>query len=129
MGKEEIGEEAFEKRLNVMLQTVAFVMRKKWNLLLMVPGNTHPRIWHLCLSILMIWMHHPLAPALAPASSSSSSSSAPGTTLGPKAGTNQEEEEHDSCDEFANPSWLHEYSMAQCRKTRSNASILLPHMQ
>ena len=41
-----------------------------------------------------------------------------------KAGTNQEEEEHDSCEEFDNPNWLHEYTMAQRRKTRSNASIL-----
>ena len=32
------------------------------------------------------------------------------------------------CDEFDNPCWLHEYSMAQSRKIHSNASFLLPHM-
>ena len=74
-------------------------------------------------------LNEPPAGSSSSSSSSSSPSSAPGTTSGPKAGTNQEEEEHDSCEEFDNPNWLHEYTMAQRRKTCSNASILLPHMQ
>ena len=108
--KEEYGDHAFEK-----LQIVAFVLRRKWKFVPYGPWEYTPKD-----------MPHDVIDVDDQDCPPSSSSSA--ARCGPRAGTNQEEEEGDSCEEFANPTWEHEYTNAQARKTCSSHSVSLPHM-
>ena len=114
--KEEAGEHAFEKRLHVFPQNIAFVLRRKWHFAPYGP-----------------WPHTPADAEQQPADVEEDVPADPGVVVepssGPAAGTNTEEGEvdPDSCEEFEE-SWADEYVTAQARRTRSQGTVLLPRL-
>ena len=109
---------------------VAFVMYREWKSAPYGPWEHTPQDLAL-VTISINDLDEPLTGSSSSSSSNSSSSSALRTTSGPKAGTNLKKKKKSMTHvmSFDNPDWLHAKTMAQSCKTRSNASILLPHMQ